>query len=64
VKKLVLRDETGAFFRSAFSNRQENYVFTPALSPVAIADYDQHINDTLDVIATIPGKAWPKSIMS
>jgi cytolysin (calcineurin-like family phosphatase) len=28
--------------------------------PITAAEYEQHITDTLDVIATIPGKPWPK----
>ena len=28
--------------------------------PITAAEYEQHINDTLDVIATIPGKPWPQ----
>lgn len=28
--------------------------------PITAAEYEQHIIDTLDVIATIPGKPWPQ----
>ncbi|MCX7009915.1 MAG: metallophosphoesterase [Kiritimatiellaeota bacterium] len=30
--------------------------------PLTMAEYDQHINDALNIIATIPGKVWPKSV--
>lgn len=36
--------------------------YKEANPPVSVADYSKHIKETMDAIATIPGKAWPKNV--